>query len=189
MPFLKKSLYLCSPMCSLESFKIDLKGLKTDVTVFEYDLDDAFFRAVDTSEVSRGQVHVLLTIHKIGTSFSLDIHCEGIVTVPCNRCLDDMELPVTADHQLVARFGVVGSDEDDQLTVDERDGVLDVSWIIYEQVALAIPIQHVHPEGTCDASMIRMLEDYSTDRDNNEAEVASSEDPRWAKLKDLINNL
>ena len=30
-------------MCSLESLKIDLKGLKEGVTALEYDLGDAYF--------------------------------------------------------------------------------------------------------------------------------------------------
>lgn len=31
-------------MCSLESFKIDLKGLKEGETIFKYDLDNAYLR-------------------------------------------------------------------------------------------------------------------------------------------------
>ena len=49
-------------MCSLESLKIDLKGLKEGVTALEYDLGDAYFGAIDGSEVSRGGVQVSLSI-------------------------------------------------------------------------------------------------------------------------------
>ena len=45
-------------MCSLESLKIDLKGLKEDAKVLEFDLDDAYFGAVDGPEISKGRVHV-----------------------------------------------------------------------------------------------------------------------------------
>lgn len=34
-------------MCSLESFKIDLKSLKEGDTVISYSLDDAYFKAID----------------------------------------------------------------------------------------------------------------------------------------------
>ena len=181
---MKKSLYLCSPMCSLESYKIDLKGLTQDLTVLEYDLDDAFFRAVDAPEVSRGRVHVSLSIRKASGFFELSFHCEGIVTVACNRCLDDMELPVTADHQLVARLGSAYSEDDDHVTVDEHEGVLDVSWYIYELIALAIPIQHVHESGQCNEAMIHALEEHSVDRNGTE-DAAQPLDPRWEALLKL----
>ena len=51
-------------MCSLESFKIDLKGLKEDVTVLEYNLDEQFFKAMDSTEVNGGDVQVSVSIRK-----------------------------------------------------------------------------------------------------------------------------
>ena len=41
-------------MCSLERFKIDLKGLTAEVTTLEYDLDNGFFSALDQTEVESG---------------------------------------------------------------------------------------------------------------------------------------
>ena len=38
-------------MCSLETFKIDLKGLKEEETLLEYHLDDNYFEAIDAPEV------------------------------------------------------------------------------------------------------------------------------------------
>lgn len=36
----------------LETLKIDLKGLNEGLNSFEFDLDDAYFKAVDAPEVS-----------------------------------------------------------------------------------------------------------------------------------------
>jgi hypothetical protein len=38
-------------MCSLEQFKIDLKGLKDEETTLTFDVDDCFFDALDDSAV------------------------------------------------------------------------------------------------------------------------------------------
>ena len=176
-------------MCSLESFKIDLKGLKEDVTVLEYNLDEQFFKAMDSAEVNGGDVQVSVSIRKATGYFELHLHVRGTVAVPCNLCLDDMDQPVEADHRLVAKFGAENSEEDDVVTVDEDEGILDLSWLVYELIVLAIPIRHVHAPGKCNAAMMHALEEHSTDRSSDE-ESNQSIDPRWEKLKNLkIKNL
>lgn len=171
-------------MCSLESFKIDLKGLKEDVTVLEYNLDEQFFKAMDSTEVNGGDVQVSVSIRKATGYFELHLHLRGAVAVPCNLCLDDMEQPVEADHRLVAKFGAEDSEEDDVVTVDEDEGMLNLSWLVYELIVLAIPIRHVHAPGKCNAAMMHALEEHSTDRSSDE-ESNQSIDPRWEKLKNL----
>lgn len=171
-------------MCSLESFKIDLKGLKEDVTVLEYNLDEQFFKAMDSTEVNGGDVQVSVSIRKATGYFELHFQVRGTVAVPCNLCLDDMEQPVETDHRLVAKFGAENSEEDDVVTVNEDEGILDLSWLVYELIVLAIPIRHVHAPGKCNAAMMHALEEHSTDRSSDE-ESNQSIDPRWEKLKNL----
>lgn len=69
-------------MCSLESFKIDLKGLKEGETIFKYDLDNAYFEAVDGPEVRSGAVEVELRVQRTSEYFELNFHSEG--TVQCS---------------------------------------------------------------------------------------------------------
>lgn len=171
-------------MCSLESLKIDLKGLKEGVTALEYDLGDAYFGAIDGSEVSRGDVHVSLSIRKTNGFFELLFHSEGIVIVPCDRCLDDMEQPIVAENRLTVKLGAEYREDDDLVTVDENEGILDLSWFIYEFIALAIPIQHVHEPGKCNAAMIEALEEHSAAR-SSEADDRTDIDPRWEALNKL----
>ena len=166
-------------MCSLESFKIDLKGLKEDVTVLEYHLDDSFFKAMDSTEVNGGAVQVSVSIRKATGFFELHLHIRGTVAVPCNLCLDDMDQSVETTHRLVVKFGAENSEEDDVVTVDEDEGILNLSWLV-----LAIPIRHVHAPGKCNAAMMHALEEHSTDRSSDE-ESNQSIDPRWEKLKNL----
>ena len=77
-------------MCSLETYKIDLKGLKEDETVLDFDLRDDFFQSLDGSQLEHGALHVSVSIRKMTGFFELLFHTEGYVTVSCDRCLDDM---------------------------------------------------------------------------------------------------
>lgn len=174
-------------MCSLEPFKIDLKGLVSDETMLEFNLSDDYFEAIDAPEVRKGDVSVRLAIHRTAERyFKLDFHIEGEVMVQCDRCLDDMPQAIETDSRLVAKFGEEYSEDDDLVTVDENDGVLDVAWFIYEFIALNIPVKHVHEPGKCNSAMIQMLEEHSATRSSDEDEEALI-DPRWSGLLKLKN--
>ncbi len=175
-------------MCSLEQFKIDLKGLTAEVTTLDFDLDNAFFDALDETEVESGSLHVSLSIRKASGFFELIFHTVGTVDIVCDRCLDLMEQPIETDNRLVVKFGSTDSEDDDTVIVDENEGILDTSWFIYEFIALAIPIQHVHAPGKCNPAMTKALEELSADRSGDE-ESSQAIDPRWEKLKGLVSPL
>ena len=171
-------------MCSLEQFKIDLKGLTDEVTALEWNLDKDFFDALDQTEVEGGALHVSLSIRKASGFFELQFHTVGTVDITCDRCLDLMEQPIETDNQLVVKLGTATPEDDDTVTVDENEGILDTSWFIYEFIALAIPIQHVHAPGKCNPAMTKALEELSADRSGDE-ESSQTIDPRWEKLINL----
>ena len=175
-----KSVY----MGRLEQFKIDLKGLSAELTQLEWDLDKDFFEALDETDVQSGALHVSVSIRKASGFFELLFHTVGTVDIPCDRCLDLMEQPIETDNRLVVRLGGTAREEDDTVIVDEDEGILDTSWFIYEFVALAIPIQHVHAPGKCNPAMTQVLEELSADRSGDE-ESDDAVDPRWEKLKNL----
>ena len=171
-------------MNSLEFLKIDLKGLKEEDTSLELSLDDDFFAALDGAEVKHGSLHVSVSIRKASGFFEFLFHSKGYIIIPCDRCLDDMEQPVETDNRLIVKFGSSYSEEDDIIVVPEDEGILDTSWIIYEFVALVIPIRHVHAPGKCNPAMTKALEELSADRSSDE-ESDQPIDPRWEKLKNL----
>ena len=168
----------------LETLKIDLKGLEEGANHLEFDLDDTYFKAVDAPEVSQGCVHVSLDILRTRNDFfTLDFHETGTVMVPCDICLEPMEQSIETTQRLEVKFGTENSEEDDLVTVAEDEGILDVTWYLYEFIALAIPIKHVHAPGKCNPAMVRALEEYSAARSGEEDEQAM--DPRWEALLKL----
>ncbi len=171
-------------MCSLELLKVDLKGLKEEETSLDFNLDDAYFKALDGADVKNGSLHVSVSIRKATGFFEFQFHTEGIVIIPCDRCLDDMEQPVETDNRLVVKLGSAYSEEDDVIVVSEDEGILDMAWFIYEFVALVIPIRHVHAPGKCNPAMTQALEELSADRSSDE-ESNQPIDPRWEKLLKL----
>ena len=163
-------------MSKLEQFNVDLKALSQGDNILSFVLDDAFFEAIEAPTVRRGRLQTTLTIHRTEDYFDLDFHTEGLVTVACDRCLDDLEQPISADDHLVAKFGTAYSEDDELVIVAENEGMLDVSWFIYQFVA----------PGKCNPAMMKALEEHSAARSGVES-VESSVDSRWAVLEKLKN--
>ncbi len=173
-------------MSKLEQFNVDLKALSQGDNILSFVLDDAFFEAIEAPTVRRGRLQTTLTIHRTEDYFDLDFHTEGLVTVACDRCLDDLEQPISADDHLVAKFGTAYSEDDELVIVAENEGMLDMSWFIYQFVELSIPLRHVHAPGKCNPAMMKALEEHSAARSGVES-VESSVDSRWAVLEKLKN--
>ena len=173
-------------MSKLEQFNVDLKALSQGDNILSFVLDDAFFEAIEAPTVRRGRLQTTLTIHRTEDYFDLDFYTEGLVTVACDRCLDDLEQPISADDHLVAKFGTAYSEDDELVIVAENEGMLDVSWFIYQFVELSIPLRHVHAPGKCNPAMMKALEEHSAARSGVES-VESSVDSRWAVLEKLKN--
>ena len=172
-------------MNSLECLKIDLKSLDTDAMSISCQLNDDFFLAAESDEVKGGNVQLSISAHKsVSGLYEINFHAEGTAKVPCDLCLDNMDQPIKTDNRLLAKLGEEYSEDDDIVTVEKEEAILDTSWFVYESIALSIPIKHEHAPGKCDPAMIKALEEHSATRSSDEDD-AENMDPRWSELKKL----
>jgi uncharacterized metal-binding protein YceD (DUF177 family) len=171
-------------MYSSESFKIDLKDLKEPKTVLEYNLSNSYFETINSPEVKKGVVRVVLSIRKTDIFFELLFNAEGTIQIACDHCLDEMDQNIKSETRLVVKYGDEYSEEDDIVTIPEDEGILDVTWLIYEFIALNIPIKHVHAPGKCNREMLALIEKHSVTR-SDDGRIEGGTDPRWCELEKL----
>ena len=171
--------------------------MREDACSYVYELTNQFFTDIDASEIHKGHLDVQLKVKKSIGAYVLDFHITGSVTVPCDRCLSDLELPVDTENVLKVKLGAEFSDEDDMVIVPEEDGYINVAWFLYEFIALAVPMKHVHAPGKCNKAMssklkkhtARSMEDeYEDDDTEGEVKPEITTDPRWDGLKGLLEN-
>ena len=63
----------------------------------------------------------------------LDFTMEGHVIVECDRCLEDLELPIESYEELIVKFGEKEETESEEvIVVSTKEYELDVSQFIYE---------------------------------------------------------
>ena len=203
-------LYLCSGfekgkiVGKFDAYRVDFRNIaQAEVRTHEYLLENKFFIDIDGPEVQKGKVNVALKITHKTMSFELLFHISGSVYVSCDRCLDDMEIPIETDSRLIVKLGQEYAEESDEvLIISEDDGTLNLAWFLYEFVALTIPMKHVHPPGKCNKMMTSRLRKHSIKRSEDEGiddfigdddimptddEFAMSvPDPRWDALKNIM---
>ncbi len=173
-------------MLSMDTLDIDLLILQEDSFEATYVLREEYFNSIDEATVKSGDVRAEVALTKAASSeYMLSLKVAGTVTVQCDRCLDDMEQHITGDSTYTIRLGNDSAVDDDVIVVDEKDGILPLSWLIYETIALAIPIKHVHAPGKCNDAMTRKLEELSATRSGDD--MGDAVDPRWADLEKLKN--
>ena len=170
------------------SYKIDLKNLTAISQIFDFELNSDFFKTIDSSEIERGNVKARVVGQRKSQSFALKISLEGCVMVSCNRCLDDMQQPISYSETLMVKFGKNFDEDGNTVIVPETDGYIDLAYFFYEMIVVNIPIKHVHPEGECNVAMQQKLEKYSVYslvEQDNISNNNSKVDPRWEKLKEI----
>ena len=191
-------------MGKFKLYNVDLKNLAPGVHEFEYLLENKFFVDIDGDQVQKGKVKVRLTVKRSSLMFEMNFQMEGVVLVPCDRCLDDMEIPIDTHNRLVVKFGKEYAEESDEVVViPEEEGAINIAWFLYEFIALSVPMKHVHAPGKCNKAMSSKLkkhtarstddaeDEFGDDVDDDiivEDEVNTATDPRWDGLKDLIEN-
>ena len=177
--------------------------MQQNVQEFEYLLDNRFFADIGGEDIQKGKINTRLTITKKANAFDLSFTFNGIVIVPCDRCLDDMDLPIETSARLIVKFGKDYSEESDEIVViPESEGIINLAWFLYEFVALAIPIKHVHAPGKCNKQMTSKLKKHSSkssgddeqpfDSDDSDDAIITDDDPdeektdpRWDALRGL----
>ena len=181
--------------------KLSISSLPFGKQEFNYHLDGDFFNEIEASEVRSGSVDVALNVnHSQEGIYELDFVCNGVVTIECDRCLDDMEHNVDTTYHLTVKMGdALDESVDNVLVIPSSWRTLNLAPIVRDTVLLTIPMMHTHAPGECNIEMLGRLEehaarDYSNDEDfdsppsKEKTAEGGAIDPRWSALQQLIEN-
>ncbi len=174
-------------MNAQELFQVDFRELTAGELTRTWHLDDSFFCALDEQEIEHGELTATLRVKKKAAGYQLNIHATGTVEIPCDRCLAPMTQPIDAEDEIEVRLGETLEDDGDRITLPEDRPVLNVAWNLYETIALAIPIAHVHPDGECaeDVSQYLVADDEPVQYSSEGEAPQQPTDSRWDALKGL----
>ncbi len=167
---------------------IPLNDLKSGVSTYCWDVCGEFFKEFDNEEISSAEIKVDVKASKTGSSVEVDLDIRGVVTVPCDRCLEDVDMDIDTGASLKIRFGGSSTEEDEEdgrevvwIPAGETD--LDLAQTIYDYVCLDLPIQRFHRDGDCNPEVLRHL---VSDPGKESAPEEPSGDNPFASLQNLF---
>ena len=168
-------------------FMLPFVGLKEGVHHFKYDIENTFFKAYDFNDFFDSKIKVDLTFDKKATLMNLNFKAVGSVEVACDVSNEHFDFPIDTNYDWIIKFGDdYNNDNDEILIIPHGTYQIDVAQPIYEMIVLAIPLKIIHPgieDGTLESEILNKLEELKPkERSTSEQES----DPRWNKLKDLL---
>ncbi|MDE7396155.1 MAG: DUF177 domain-containing protein [Muribaculum sp.] len=189
-------------MGKFSAYKIQLKSMPEGIHTFDFHLGKQFFLDMESADVRDADLNVALTVNNHNGLYALHFAITGNVTLMCDRCLDELEWPIETTYDISVKYGETYSDDSDELLeIPESDNDLNVAYMIYDTVALNIPIKHVHPLGKCNRAMSSLLRRHRSpgladpdedldllDDETDDAMTDTATDPRWDALKDFNEN-
>ena len=117
-------------------------GLATGKTEFSWAAGTEFFESFGNQDIVAADVRVKAEVFNHGATVDVKCSLEGVLTVPCDRCLDELEIPVSTGFE----ESYVPEGED-----------LDLSQDVYDYACLALPLQRVHEDGQCNPEAMKYL--------------------------------
>ncbi len=165
----------------MNNYSIPFVGLKLGQHQFEFDVDDKFFELFEYSVIEKGNFHVHLMMEKQTTMLLLDFNISGTLHTHCDRCGGALEVPVDGTQPLIVKFGADEYQSSDEiLVIPPSEYEVNVGPFIYEFITLLLPYKHLHGEGECNKAAVKLLEQLSSNDDDED-----TTDPRWDALKKL----
>lgn len=158
-------------MGKYSQYKVQLATLPEGKFEQDFECNTEFFKNMENPDVVSADVKVHLNGERKNDRYDCTFVCKGTLSVPCDRCLDPIELDVDTSYHIVVEFGESYNDSgDDVLVIPYSDRYLNVAYMLYDTIALTIPLRHVHPQGKCNRAMAAALNKHRANIDDEEDE-------------------
>lgn len=175
---------------SLDEFVIHFVGLKLGEHQFEYKLGPEFFAKFDYPEYSDSQFTVSVKLEKKENRLEFEIELKGGARLRCDLTNELFWKTLNNETHLEVKFGESYDDSHDEILIlPETEHRVNLAQYFYELAVLARPLKILHPDvekGKKGQEELRRLEELSPGNEKNKGDQEEI-DPRWNKLKDLLN--
>ncbi len=146
-------------MKPLDPFTLPISGLRVGLHAYDFEVGPDFFGQFEGSDIKNGEFRVHVDFDKRQDFFQVDISFEGTVHQPCDRCLEEFDLPVAGEETLLVKFDETPWEDADVVYILPGTTEFNLAKYIYEYIHLALPMTRTHSEAgsACDPGMLKYL--------------------------------
>jgi uncharacterized metal-binding protein YceD (DUF177 family) len=177
-----------------KGYEIPYPSLALGSHEFNFNISDSFFEQFAEPSFQNANLEVQLILDKKTTLFLLDFKITGSITTLCDRCGDDFDMQIWDEFQLTAKLTSPElveklNDEDDEVVYfDKTENSIDITYLLYEQIILSLPMQRIHPDDEngksgCNTEAIQLLQQLEDNVEVNPKKNKTKEN----KTEEIIN--
>lgn len=177
-----------------KAYLIEFNKLKMGLNEFEFMLDETFLSEFEFSPIEYCKVEVDLKLFKTESMYDLKFDFKGVARVGCDTCAEDIDLPVSEKFSLIMKLSEANNFDDPELMYIARTEIeFDLKQYLYESLMLSLPqkknCDNLSEPKPCNQEVLSRLNHIETEEIENSDDEKDSNtaDPRWDKLKDLLN--
>ena len=126
----------------MQPFVVKLTSLAPGKNRFTWHAGAEFFETFGNVDILDADLEVTAQVVSHGLTAEAACGIAGTVTVACDRCLEDLVIPVETSFE-------------EQYTPEDDE--LELSQDVYDYVCTSLPLQRVHPEAECNQETTKYL--------------------------------
>ena len=141
-------------------YKIHISGLAQGKYEYEFPVTGDLFKEFDNQQIMDADILVKVVLEKGSGWMNANVEGQGTATVECDRCLDELKVPVSFSESLAIRSAKLGEEaesSDEFIIVDPSEAEVDLKQFIYDYICVNLPLVTVHPDGECNPEMLAKL--------------------------------
>jgi uncharacterized metal-binding protein YceD (DUF177 family) len=183
-----------------KAYLIEFNKLVTGVNEFDFNIDDQFLSGFEYSPVEHCDIKVDLKLIKSDNMYDLKFDFNGICRMPCDTCAEDIDLPLHQKFGLIMKLSEENNFDDSEIIYIARTEIeFDLKQYLYESLLLALPAKKncdgFSEPKPCNETVLQRLakielienEEENEGDEDDKGDDEEDGDPRWSKLKDLLN--
>lgn len=170
--------------------KIDVNEIIGPEANFTFTASASDFTFSPDELILKEEVKVFVYLRKIDKEIFLKGDIQTLIELRCSRCLESYEYPVNDHFEIsLEPYSEYLTEEETELRKDELDfdlykeDIIDLTELVREQILLAapmIPLCHKECKGLC--------QQCGENLNHKKCSCTTEQiDPRWSKLKNLLN--
>jgi uncharacterized metal-binding protein YceD (DUF177 family) len=164
---------------------LPMRNLESKEHVFDFNVNTGFFSNFQNPEIIEGSVEISLEVEKFSHFMNVILTFSGTLTVSCDRCLEDLDIPVEGENLLSVRFEDAPEEPEDESPVEDimyvnaEEEEIDLTVYVYESICLALPIQRIHRDdengkSLCNPEMLKYISNLQTSEKESPFSVLKS---------------
>lgn len=170
-----------------KDYTLPIKGLSAGKHRFDFAIDGLMFADSESTRITDACLIAVADVEKSATWIKITCNIKGTVSAECDRCLEEVKLPIDTDAKLLVKFVRTEeeTDDDEVLILEPNESELDLKQFFYDYVCLSLPIKIVHDENDCNPEVLEKL-NLTAKKAKTTKKESEKENP-FSKLKDLLN--